>query len=1023
MANMHPSSISDCLSKLEALSPYRWPKGSFLSCIADLLIRLEIGAALIVPLGAHAKTYEPEIWSTLPEPSQNLLHSLCSMPGENPLERLGTVSRLNSADMAPLFPSGFMKNYHAAALPVRCGEGLFAALCCIRPREKGDWSPEEQSCLHVIALYLGLFFAGKNACSEQEMQNRILNAAMARGKIYLYITDPRTDVILYMNESMKEVFGLQHPEGQICWKVLQTGKTERCEFCPVGHLETHPEEQAVYRWEEYSALTGRFFENYDSLMPWTDGRLVHLQQSIDVTDSKRLYEEASTDELTGLLNRRAGLARLLKQLDSLEKEQGAPLTVALLDINFLKRINDDYGHSAGDRAITLIARAAQGCLKNGNFCFRLSGDEFVLVFCETGRHEAIEYLEKVLENLKTVRRDRRIAFPLEFSFGCFEVRPGHGLNLQDILARADESMYGQKKLMHIRDARRRLEDNARGMPRTAEFDYDSNLLYDALMKSTDAYIFVSNMKTGVFRYSRAMVEEFGLPQEIVENAAAVWGEKIHPDDKQAFLEANQIITDGRADAHCVEYRALNTRGEWVWVRCRGHLKRDAEGTPSLFAGFITNLGQKNKMDHITGQYNKIKFGEDIAVTLRYRPEHPMQILVLGLDGFKSVNERYDRLFGDDVLRVIAQKIQSLLPNDATIYRLDGDEFGIIVSGGRARAETIYRAIAESFRFQQEYDGKKFFCTVSAGCAGYPEDGSGYAVLLQHASAALGESKALGRNRLTFFTSSLIEGQKRSLELLEQLRESMERDHAGFEVAYQPQVVASTGEIMGAEALARWTSPQYGPISPATFIPLLEQSGLIVPFGKWIFRQAMIRCKEWTKFHPRFVMSVNLSYLQVSSGDMVPFIRRTLEQLELNPANLVVEFTESCIIQESEKLHGIFEEIRALGIRIAMDDFGTGYSSLGMLKNSPADVVKIDRTFVRDILDSRFDATFIHFVVALCHDVGIRVCLEGVEREEELRRVRPMNLDYIQGFLFGRPVNAETFAHDFLRSPDTALTFS
>lgn len=291
----------------------------------------------------------------------------------------------------------------------------------------------------------------------------------------------------------------------------------------------------------------------------------------------------------------------------------------------------------------------------------------------------------------------------------------------------------------------------------------------------------------------------------MENAAAVWGEKIHPDDKQAFLEANQIITDGRADAHCVEYRALNTRGEWVWVRCRGHLKRDAEGTPSLFAGFITNLGQKNKMDHITGQYNKIKFGEDIAVTLRYRPEHPMQILVLGLDGFKSVNERYDRLFGDDVLRVIAQKIQSLLPNDATIYRLDGDEFGIIVSGGRARAETIYRAIAESFRFQQEYDGKKFFCTVSAGCAGYPEDGSGYAVLLQHASAALGESKAHGAQQTDLLHKQPdLRARSVPLNFWNSSGKAWERDHAGFEVAYQPQVL---------RALAKSWEPKRWPAGP------------------------------------------------------------------------------------------------------------------------------------------------------------------------------------------------------------------
>ena len=181
----------------------------------------------------------------------------------------------------------------------------------------------------------------------------------------------------------------------------------------------------------------------------------------------------------------------------------------------------------------------------------------------------------------------------------------------------------------------------------------------------------------------------------------------------------------------------------------------------------------------------------------------------------------------------------------------------------------------------------------------------------------------------------------------------------------------------------------------------------------MFRKAAEQCKAWTTVRPDFVVSVNLSYLQVTSDNMVPFIRDTLDRLDLSPANLVVEFTESCMIRENERTQAIFRDIRDLGIRIAMDDFGTGYSSLGMLKNSPADVVKIDRTFVRDILSSRFDATFIRFVVELCHDVNIRVCLEGVEREEEFERVRPMNLDYIQGFLFGRPVPADVFERDFL----------
>lgn len=593
------------------------------------------------------------------------------------------------------------------------------------------------------------------------------------------------------------------------------------------------------------------------------------------------------------------------------------------------------------------------------------------------------------------------------------VMPGCGMTVTEVLSKADESMYEQKKRAHIRKAERRLQEKQGGgdIPPEA-LEYDSLRLYNALVKSTDSYIFVSNMKTGIFRYSPSMVEEFGLPQSIVENAA-VWGSKVHPDDKAAFMEANQIIADGRSDFHCVEYRAKNRKGEWIWVRCRGYLERDGDGEPSLFAGFITNLGQKNKIDHVTGLFNKLKFEEDIESMLEKRPEHPLHLLVLGLDGFKHINELYGKSFGDEILRVIGQRIQGMLPLSASVYRLDGDEFGITVSGERFEMMELYRSLSESFRSQQEYDGKKYFCTISAGSASYPEDASGYTELSEYASHSLKYAKKLGRNRIVFFSRAILEQEMRSLELVELLRESIERQFEGFELVYQPQIAVDTRHVVGAEALARWTCTKYGPVSPGEFIPLLEQSGLIIPFGRWVFREAAAQCKAWTKSRPDFKISINLSYLQVVSNSMVPFINNTLERLDLSPANLTVEFTESCMIRENARIRAVFESIRSLGIRIAMDDFGTGYSSLGMLKDSPADVVKIDRTFVRDILTSQFDATFIHFVVALCHDVNIKVCLEGVEREEEFDRVRSMGLDFIQGFLFGKPVPPDVFERDFL----------
>ncbi len=887
------------------------------------------------------------------------------------------------------------------ALPMRRPEGPVGLLALRSAVPIADWPAGVGVFARLLASGLALFCAGRTYGEERTRQGDVLDTALNQLRAFVYVSDPRTDEILYMNRAMRDAFGLDRPEGRTCWKVLQHDRSGRCDFCPVPYLEEHAAERPVYRWEEHNRVTGRVYENYDSLMPWMDGRLVHFQQSLDVTDSRRLVDEASHDELTGLLNRRAGKAALEA---ALHDEDDAPLTVGLLDVDFLKTINDEYGHAEGDRALRLVARCLSDETREPDFCFRLSGDEFVCVFRHCTRRAAVERLERLRERAGERGRAFRLPCRVDFCFGVFEVEQGDGRGLDEVLACADAGMYEQKKQSHIREAERLLAAKGGGGPAADPFPGDARLLYRALADSTESYVYVSDMKSGAFRYSPAMVAEFGLPGEVVDNAAAVWGEHIHPDDKAAFLEANQIVLDGRADVHCVEYRARNRRGEWVRVRCRGRVERDELGRPALFAGFITNLGQRNKVDPVTGLFNKLRLAEDIDALPPSRSAH---LLLMGLDGFRNVNDLYGRSFGDEVLRQAAQRMLAALPAGAALYRLDGDEFGALFQGGREEIAAVYRALAEGFRHQREYEGKKYFCTLSAGAAGYPDDARDYEGLMRSAGSALEASKRSGKNRLTFFRRELVENQRRSLELTELLRECIERDYEGFELYYQPQVTADGG-LKGAEALARWTCPGYGAVSPGEFIPLLEQSGLIVPFGRWVFRQAARQCKLWAEKWPRLTVGVNLSYLQATSDDMLPFIRSTLDKLKLDPARLMVEFTESCVIQGDQAVRALFDGLRGLGIRIAMDDFGTGYSSLGMLKTLPVDLVKIDRAFVRDILHSKFDETFIRFIVELCHHVGIEVCLEGVERDEEMRLVKPLCVDYIQGYLFGRPMNVETF---------------
>lgn len=843
---------------------------------------------------------------------------------------------------------------------------------------------------------------------DTNLHNTALDAVLGSLHTNVYVTNPETDEIIFMNDFMKQNYGIENPEGKTCWQVLQQGMGGRCPFCPVDTLLNSSDETPLVQWDEESPVTGRTYHNYDSLVVWEDGSRVHMQQSVDITE----LISANTDELTGLLSRRSGKERLLMEL-ARAHEMGEPLSIALYDINRLKEVNDQFGHAEGDRLIRAAACAVRDEFDAHDFGFRLSGDEFVCVFSSEAAPARIK-MDRARRVLNQQNSCTNPPYERGFCYGLAEAGPDNPLELYEMLALADQRMYDEKRRYHIEGTLDALERSGElaAVANSEDFTYDSARLYDALVTSTDDYLYICNMKTGVFRYPKAMVEEFGLPSEVVTNAAAVWGSKVHEDDRQAFLESNQEITDGRTTRHWVEYRAVNRKGEWVRLRCRGRLIKDAKGKPALFAGFITNLGKKSKVDPLTGVFNKFEF-EDVVRRQMEESERPLSLLVMGIDDLRHINDLYDRAFGDKVICFVAQRIQSVLPEGASVYRLDGDEFAVTIPDDIEVLRTLYASLSAGFERQHEYEGRKFYCTLSGGCTRYPSDAQTYEDLVKYANYAFEYAKSHGKKRCVSFSQTILAERTRTLGLTECLRDSVEHGFEGFSLCFQPQVDAVTGAVVGAEALARWRCDSYGSVSPVEFIPLLEESGLIVPVGAWVLQQAIATCKRWRAFNPAFVMSVNLSYRQLDEEGLVPLIVDSLEEAGLAPDSLVVEMTESRFAEDEKVARLLFDQLHALGIGVAMDDFGTGYSSLGVLKTTPADIVKIDRAFIRDIKTSSFDATFIRFVVELCHDVGIEVCLEGVETDEEYGVVGSMGLDYIQGFLFGRPLPADEFERTFL----------
>lgn len=540
-----------------------------------------------------------------------------------------------------------------------------------------------------------------------------------------------------------------------------------------------------------------------------------------------------------------------------------------------------------------------------------------------------------------------------------------------------------------------------------EMEYSSERLYDALVQSTDDFIYICNPKTDMFRYPPALVALFALPGEIVENPLPFWKAIIHPEDWERFYKSNMEIISRETDGHSVEFRAKKRNGEYVWLRCRGHMMYDKEGKQELFAGIMSLMGKQNKIDPLTQLLNYAEFYKALEKRIRGKVVERLAVIVIDVDEFRQVNELYSRSFGDKVLKEMGQAIQAVLPDNAFLYRMEKDKMGILMDNAAGHdVESLYRAIQDYLLRIREWNSQKLNIEISAGCAMYPKNGKSVDELCRHADYALQYAKVQGKNRLVFFTEEILQEKNRSLELLCQLRDAAEQNYRGFYLNYQPQVNPVTGEMKGVEVLMRWRDEEGRVVSPAEFIPLMEEHRMIYRAGLWMLRQAFRESREWIKKKPDFSVSVNVSALQFLEDHFLEDLYRIIEEEEFSCKNLIVELTESYAVKNIGIFREKFHDMRSRNIRTALDDFGTGYCSLAALKNTPVDIVKIDRAFVKDILHSEFDAAFIGLVVQICHTIEIQVCLEGVEKKEEQEFLKTIPLDYMQGYYFGRPMAKE-----------------
>ena len=422
-----------------------------------------------------------------------------------------------------------------------------------------------------------------------------------------------------------------------------------------------------------------------------------------------------------------------------------------------------------------------------------------------------------------------------------------------------------------------------------------------------------------------------------------------------------------------------------------------------------------RIDPLTKIPNRMQFQHLLqrAIARARRARLPLCLFYVDIDHFKDINDTFGHLAGDTTLETVAERLKATLPKSSVVGRLAGDEFAVIIdaigpdSAGRRGTREFAKAVLEKLAEPFFVQGHEVFMTASLGIAYYPRDAANVIDLIRNADAALYHAKKSGGNVYSFYDPRMNEASVERLMTKSKLKRAFERDE--LLVHYQPKYNLETGEIFGAEALVRWELPERGMILPSDFIPIAEETNLIIEIGEWVLDKV---CEDF-RFWQRSVsspgrVSVNLSLKQLRQRSFIKRIRSILRSYEVSPTSLELEITETTLMEDTKRTIKLLDELYALGLHLAIDDFGTGYSSLSALQQFPISTLKIDRSFVRDIVTSPDDATIVDTIIQMGRNLNMDVVAEGVEHEAQLNFLQKLGCTYAQGLLFGDPMSSDNY---------------
>ncbi len=720
-----------------------------------------------------------------------------------------------------------------------------------------------------------------------------------------------------------------------------------------------------------------------------------LQHQIHLLDT-----EAHRDGLTGARNKSAFMDKEI-EINREIISGNANFSIAVFDVNKLKVTNDIFGHMAGDKLLSTVSDHLSSSFGEENI-FRIGGDEFVVILQNEDSTNCNALMTHCIEEMKTLSLEGYPECRVSCAYGLsqFDAKIDH--QLSDVLRRADKEMYKNKAI--TKKETFPWQEGIKGIKQLQMEKYCQ--LLQTLSGSTDDYLFIMNTETGGIRFFGEDSNSYDIVGGLeLANGVLDMLNYVHANDRALVKQAVSSIMSHDTEVIDINFRMHDkNNANMRWVNCRGSVIKDETDSHFVVIGRISQNAVKHLYNPITTLFNKAKLKKDLQ---NESSDGFSCLMLLDIDNLSEINLKHGSVYGDRLLKALAKELEKRF-SMTQIYHAEKDRFVVLLDvNSSKKAKKIFDELKDTLA------GK---CSVSASVV--PNDKSVYVKaenIYDYAVQTLNHAKKNSIGQIVFFSEDSLLERISEVELLEELEKSVKKKCSGFSLVYQPQISAEDYSVVSAEALLRFQSKSKGPIFPDRFIPLLEQTGLIHEVGFWVLNEALSQCKLWRQVIPDFKISVNLSPKQLEKKRIAAQIKNLLSKHALPGEALILEITESAQLDANEDVHAILSKLRQAGIQIAIDDFGTGYSNLGNLKHIHANILKVDRIFIRGIKENGYNYNLIHNVIEFAKSNELQVCLEGVENKSEFVVLSELHPDILQGYLFDKPCSADLFEAKYFNS--------